>query len=142
VNVKVLIASVAGLALVACKADPPQVPDAGAAVVVAAPSAPAQLKIQGVVTEEMVKQAVAAKSAAFGVCTASYLAAHPAAHETVVVNFVVRPDGSVHSPAVRSSTAGNPEMETCLEKVFPTLEFPKSHSVSTVAYPLVVGQAG
>ena len=54
---------------------------------------------------------------------------------SLVVDFVVNPDGSVKQATVNDSTLADPTFETCVKKVYEGLLFPKAPGSTEAARP-------
>jgi TonB family protein len=54
---------------------------------------------------------------------------------SLVVDFVVNPNGNVASVGVTDSTLGDPTFEDCVRKVYERLTFPKAPGATEAARP-------
>lgn len=93
----------------------------------------------GALEKALIDAGIKARTSDVQACYSRLLTRDPKASGKVTIKFVIAPDGSVSSAAVKNSTLADPEMLDCLTATFRTFEFPepKGGGIVIVSYPFV-----
>ncbi|HZH02521.1 MAG TPA: adventurous gliding motility protein GltG [Myxococcaceae bacterium] len=100
--------------------------------------------VMGSLDKELIRQVIHRNRGQIRFCYESQLQRFPKLQGKVAVKFVISAAGSVASSSVAQSSAGNPELETCVAGRVRTWQFPKPKGggVVIVTYPFIFKQSG
>jgi len=98
----------------------------------------------GCLDKELIRRVIRANLAGFKYCYESMLNRFPSLEGKVSVRFMIAQSGKVSLATVAQSTAGNAELERCVEGRTKLLQFPsrKGTELIAVTYPFIFRQSG
>jgi pSer/pThr/pTyr-binding forkhead associated (FHA) protein len=100
---------------------------------------PGRTIIKGSLTKEEIGRVIRRNLARFKFCYEKQLNANPNLSGKISVYFTIAPTGSVANASVRETTMNDANVESCVEKVMRSLQFPKPRGggIVVVTYPFV-----
>jgi hypothetical protein len=101
----------------------------------------AGLSVSGSESPDAVHKVVRARIGSIRACYQKGLASDPTLHGVVSTTFSIQADGKV-GKASESSSLGNAQVESCIQRVFMTMTFPTADGDTTVVYPFSFTTAG
>lgn len=100
---------------------------------------PGRTIIKGSLSKEEIGRVIRRNLARFKFCYEKQLNANPNLSGKISVYFTIAPTGSVANASVRETTMNDANVESCVEKVMRSLQFPKPRGggIVVVTYPFV-----